>query len=213
MKAFQQNRILTVLIIVWYLVGIVGFLIPQGKIYFQQLTPVGMVLAAFVLMFFHEPRNLKSALAFAAVILSTFVVEAIGVNTQRLFGHYLYGPALGIQLWNTPIVIGLNWLVLVYCFSVLLKKQNSKWYFPLLGASAMTVFDFLMEPVAGVTGMWTWQGGVIPMKNYIDWFLLSALLFLILRIFKVDFNNRFAGLILLMQAVFFILMNIYIRIL
>lgn len=213
MKAFQQNRILTVLIIVWYLVGIVGFLIPQGKIYFQQLTPVGMVLAAFVLMFFHEPRNLKSALAFAAVILSTFVVEAIGVNTQRLFGHYLYGPALGIQLCNTPIVIGLNWLVLVYCFSVLLKKQNSKWYFPLLGASAMTVFDFLMEPVAGVTGMWTWQGGVIPMKNYIDWFLLSALLFLILRIFKVDFNNRFAGLILLMQAVFFILMNIYIRIL
>lgn len=212
MKAFQQNRILTVLIIVWYLVGFVGFLIPKGKIYFQQLTPVGMVLAAFVLMFFHEPKNLKSALAFGAVILSTFVVEAIGVNTQRLFGHYQYGPALGIQLWNTPVVIGLNWLVLVYCFSVLLKKQSSKWYFPLLGATAMTVFDSLMEPVAGVTGMWTWQGGVIPMKNYIDWFLLSALLFLILRIFKVDFNNRFAGLILLMQAVFFILMNIYIRI-
>ena len=77
----------------------------------------------------------------------------------------------------------------------------------------MTAFDFLMEPVANATGMWTWQGGVIPVKNYTDWFLLSTLLFWALRWFKVEFNNRFATLILLMQAVFFLVLNLLLRIL
>ena len=103
MKVFQQNRILAILIVLWYTGGIIGFLIPSLKSLFQQLTPVGMVLAAFILMFFHEPKNLKSALAFAGIIVITFFAELIGVNTQRLFGHYLYGPALGLQLWNTPM--------------------------------------------------------------------------------------------------------------
>lgn len=213
MKAFEQHKLLSILIILWYTGGIVGFLSPAIKPWFQQLTPVGMVLAAFVLLFYHEPKNLKSALAFAGIVLITFIAELIGVNTQWLFGHYLYGPALGVQLWNTPVVIGLNWLVLVYGFSVLLKNQQSHWYYPLLGAGAMTAFDFVMEPVANATGMWTWQGGIIPLRNYTDWFLLSALLFLALRMFKVEFNNRFAVLILLMQAVFFAVLNLLIRIL
>jgi hypothetical protein len=41
MKALQQNRLLTVLIIVWYMVGIFGFLVPQARGWFQQLTPEG----------------------------------------------------------------------------------------------------------------------------------------------------------------------------
>lgn len=213
MKVFQQNRLLSVLIILWYSAGITGYLIPEVKPWFQQLTPVGMVLAAFLLMFFQEPKNLKSALVFTSIILLTFFAEMVGVNSQRLFGHYIYGPALGIQLWNTPIVIGLNWLVLVYCFSALLKGVNRHWYYPLLGAALMTAFDVVMEPVANATGMWTWERGTIPLKNYLDWFLLSALLFLALRLFKIDCNNRFAGLILLMQAVFFAVLNLFIRIL
>ncbi|HLN74880.1 MAG TPA: hypothetical protein VK205_16430, partial [Prolixibacteraceae bacterium] len=81
MKVFQQNRVLAILIIIWYIVGILGFLIPGLKPWFQQLTPVGIVLAAFLLLFYHEPKNIKSALAFAGIIVFTFLVELIGVNT------------------------------------------------------------------------------------------------------------------------------------
>ncbi|MGE5427092.1 MAG: carotenoid biosynthesis protein, partial [Methylococcaceae bacterium] len=202
MKVFQQNRVLAILIIIWYIVGILGFLIPGLKPWFQQLTPVGIVLAAFLLLFYHEPKDLKSAVAFSGIVIATFTAEMIGVNTRRLFGHYMYGPALGFQQWNTPVVIGLNWLVLVYGLSVLLKRFSQYWYYPLLGAAVMTAFDFIMEPVANATGMWTWDKGVIPLKNYADWFLLSALLFLFLQLFKIEFNNRLAPLIFLMQAVF-----------
>jgi len=208
----MKNRVLSILIVVWYIGGIAGFLIPQLKQLFQQLTPVGMVIAAILLMYFHEPRNLKSWLVFASIPIICFVVELIGVNTQLLFGNYQYGPALGFKLWNTPIVIGLNWLVLIYCISTLTAKIRDRWYFPLAGASAMVAFDWLMEPVAKATGMWSWVEGNIPLKNYMDWFLISGFLFLIIRILKVEFHNRIAGLILAMQVVFFMALNILNRI-
>ena len=211
MRILREKPLWAVLIIIWYLVGVAGFLIPRLKPLFQLLTPLGMVLASFLLMFFHEPKNLKSGLVFVSIILLTFLAEMIGVNTQRLFGHYQYGVALGPKLWNTPIVIGLNWLVLVYCISTLLRKIRDRWYFPLAGALMMVAFDWVMEPVATATGMWSWQGDVIPLKNYMDWFLISALLFLMIRILKVEFSNRLALILLIMQGVFFLALNILTR--
>jgi len=209
----MNKMVLTILIVVWYIAGIAGFLIPVSKPIFQQLTPVGMVIAAILLMYFHDPKNLKSWLVFGGITLICFVIELIGVNTQLLFGNYQYGPALGFKLWNTPITIGLNWLVLIYCISALTLKIRNRWYFPLLGASAMVAFDWLMEPVANATGMWSWMDGNIPLKNYMDWFLISGFLFLMIRILKVEFHNHIAGLVLTMQVVFFMSLNILNRIL
>lgn len=208
----MRNRVLTILMVVWYLGGIIGFIIPGLKPIFQQLTPVGMIMAAALLMYFHEPKNLKSWLVFAGITLLSFVAELIGVNTQLLFGNYQYGIALGFKLWNTPLVIGLNWLVLIYCISAWTKSIRDRWDFPLAGASLMVAFDWVMEPVANATGMWNWVGGDIPLKNYMDWFLVSSFLFLMIRILKVEFNNPFAGLLLFLQLVFFLILNILIRI-
>ena len=208
----MNNRVLTILIVVWYLVGITGFIIPVLKPIVQQLTPWGMIMAAILLMYFHEPGNMKSWLVFAGIALIGFLVELIGVNTQLLFGNYQYGPALGFKLWSTPLVIGLNWLVLIYCIATLTQSIRDRWYFPLAGASAMVAFDWLMEPVASATGMWSWAGGNIPLKNYMDWFLVSGFLFLMIRLLKVEFNNRIAGLLLTMQVMFFLALNILMRI-
>ena len=207
----MKNRVLTILIVVWYLVGIAGFIIRPLRQLFQQMTPVGMVMATVLLMYFHEPKNLKSWLVFTGIVVICFFAELIGVNTHLLFGNYQYGIALGLKLWNTPLVIGLNWLVLIYCISALIKAIRDQWYFPLVGASAMVAFDWLMEPVATATGMWNWADGNIPTKNYMDWFLISGFLFLMIRILKVEFNNRFAGLIFAMQVVFFLALNILTR--
>ena len=209
----MKDRALPILMVVWYLGGIVGFLIPSTKPLFQLLTPVGMVLAAALLLFNHEPKNLKSGLVFAAIIVFCFIVELIGVNTQLLFGNYQYGPALGFKLWNTPIVIGLNWLILIYCIALFTKPIRDRWYFPLVGASVMVAFDWVMEPVANATGMWNWENGTIPLKNYMDWFLVSGFLFLMIRILKVEFKNSIAGLLFVLQGMFFVALNILIRIL
>ena len=211
MRRLSNIQWIRILITVWYLVGVAGFTIEPLRPLFGFLTPFGMLAAVLLLLAFHEPRNLKSGLIFATIAISGFVVELIGVNTGILFGTYEYGPTLGLKIWNTPLPIGLNWLVLVYCVASLLRPIRDNWYFPIAGALAMVAFDWIMEPVAVATQMWSWSGGHIPMKNYLDWFLVSGMLFLIIRIFKVELNNRLAAWLLLMQAVFFLLLNLLTR--
>jgi len=211
MKTLTKDQIAKIAIVLWYLVGIAGFMIRPLQPVFQQLTPFGMVMAATLLMFFHEPKNLKSGLVFLGIILFGFVIELIGVNTQAVFGFYIYGDSLGLKFWNTPIIIGLNWLVLVYCITSLAKPIRDTWYFPLIGAATMVAFDWLMEPIAISTDMWYWASGVIPDKNYIDWFLVSGFLFLMIRILKVEISNRIAGLLLMMQVIFFLALNFLIH--
>lgn len=211
MRRLNNIQWIKILITFWYLVGVTGFTIEPLRPLFQFLTPFGMLAATILLLAFHEPRNLKSWLVFAAIAISGFVVELIGVNTGILFGTYEYGPTLGLKIWNTPLTIGLNWLVLVYCVASLLRPLRDNWYFPVAGALAMVAFDWIMEPVAVATEMWSWMDDQIPMKNYLDWFLVSGMLFLIIRIFKVELNNRLAGWLLLMQAVFFLLLNLLTR--
>lgn len=208
MKVLLNERVIKILIVVWYLVGIAGFMITPMRPLFQKLTPFGMVAAAIILMFFHEPKNLKSWLIFFGIVWFGFVVELIGVNTQRLFGFYQYGHSLGPKLWNTPTIIGINWLVLVYCISALAKNRRNTWYFPLVGALLMVGFDWVMEPVAISTDMWFWVENSIPLKNYIDWFLISGFLFLMIRILKIEIKNRIAGVLLLMQFIFFLSLNL-----
>ena len=197
--------------IIWYTVGIIGFSIKPVRPAFQILTPLGMIVAAFSLMFFHEPKNLKSWLVFGSIVIGTFLAEMIGVNTQLLFGHYEYGPALGFLIWGTPWVIGLNWLALIYCVSSVAKPIRNKWYFPLIGAAALVAFDWIIEPVAIATGMWSWTGGSVPLKNYIDWFLISTFFLFLIRILKIEMNNRVASVILCMLFIFFVVLNILTR--
>jgi putative membrane protein len=204
-------QIASTAIVLWYLVGIAGFMIRPLQLFFQQLTPWGMVVAALLLVYFHEPKNLKSLLILAAIALFGFIVEVIGVNTQAIFGYYIYGKTLGPKLFSTPLVIGLNWLILIYGITVLAEPIRNTWYFPLVGATAMVIFDWLMEPVAIATDMWYWAFDFIPLKNYIDWFLVSGFLFLMIRILKVEFNNRIAAILFAMQVVFFLALNILSR--
>ena len=212
MKVLLNERVVKILIVVWYLVGIAGFMITPVRPLFQKLTPFGMVAAVALLMVFHESKTMKNWLVFLGIVVFGFVVELIGVNTQLLFGFYEYGHSLGPKLWNTPLTIGINWLVLVYCISALAKAIRNTWYFPLVGALLMVGFDWVMEPVAIATDMWFWVDQTIPLKNYMDWFLISGFLFLMIRILKIEIRNRIAGTLLMMQFIFFLSLNILIRI-
>ncbi len=208
MNTMTNDRVAKIAIALWYLVGIAGFMIRPLQPFFQKLTPIGMLMAAALLLYFHEPKNLKNGLIFTGIALFGFVIELIGVNTQAIFGYYIYGESLGPKLFDTPLITGINWLVLIYCISALAKPIRNTWYFPLVGASAMVIFDWLMEPVAIANDMWYWAFVNIPLKNYIDWFLVSGFIFLMIRILKLEINNRIAGFLFLMQVLFFTALNI-----
>ena len=88
MKHQLSDRIAKIVVVIWYLVGIAGFMTAPLQPLFQQLTPFGIIGAVVLLMYFHEPVNLKNWLVFSGIAIVGFTVELIGVNTQILFGFY-----------------------------------------------------------------------------------------------------------------------------
>jgi putative membrane protein len=67
----------------------------------------------------------------------------------------------------------------------------------------LVMLDILIEPIATHFDYWHWTDNSIPLKNYICWFLLSALLLSIFEKFKFKTQSVVAAVLLVMQFVFF----------
>jgi putative membrane protein len=46
------------------------------------------------------------------IAVAGFFIEAIGVNTGLIFGNYVYKTTLGWKFLETPLIIGVNWILL-----------------------------------------------------------------------------------------------------
>jgi bisanhydrobacterioruberin hydratase len=194
-------------LILFYLVGITGFIIPGTWPFFSSLIPLALLLNAGFLYFFHQPGfNLKTSVVFLAIFIASFFAEVIGVHTGMLFGEYIYGKGLGPKIMETPLIIGLNWLMLVYCTKVMADEISSDGTVKLfLGPTLMTGYDLLLEQAAPLLGMWRWAGETVPVQNYIAWFLLAFLFHLLIRKINVDFKNPLASPVFIIQFLFFVL--------
>jgi putative membrane protein len=75
----------------------------------------------------------------------------------------------------------------------------------------MTSLDFLIEPIAIKLDFWQWQNNTVPLQNYLAWFILSFILFYIFRLTNGIIENRFSKIILIIQFVFFGMLNILLK--
>jgi len=76
-------------------------------------------------------------------------VEAIGVTTGVVFGSYAYGDPFGIKIFETPIMIGVNWFFLALStYGVLQYFTKKALWLILIPPILMTSLDYLVEPVA-----------------------------------------------------------------
>lgn len=158
------------------------------------------------------------------------LVEVIGINTGILFGDYKYGDTLGYKIWNVPVLIGINWFIIIYCcgisvYTLLMKMivrvaaDSGKTPAAMKalsviidGATLAVFFDWLMEPVAIKLGYWSWNvDGSIPVLNYICWFIVSVLLLSIFHFTKFNKQNKFAVNLLLIQLMFFLLLRTFLK--
>lgn len=196
-------------LIIFYIVGIIGLNLELTRSLFTSLIPFTILLSFTILMIFHQPWNWKFIFASLVVSLAGFIIEGIGVHTNLIFGEYTYGPNLGLKIWDTPLLIGLNWLMLVYiayCFF-----HSWKWHVVLkiiIGATVLVIYDLFMEPIAIQLDMWSWAAVTVPLKNYIAWFLLSVIFLSFFYLLKVKVKNRMAGMVFFVQLGFFIILNL-----
>ena len=202
MHQINKNYI-RILIIFFFLAGVIGYSLPGTYRLFIKLTSIALLLSFLVLGLFHKSYNLKSFLIFGGIYLSGLIVEIIGVNTGFLFGNYQYGGSLGPKIFNTPLIIGLNWLFLSYSAVSITEKIKTRVFIQnLTAATLMVIYDVMLEQMAGRLDMWYWKNGVIPFQNYITWFLLSFLIVWGIRKTKIDTRNPVAAYLFFSQLFF-----------
>lgn len=204
----NPRKVVSVLVL-FYSVGVVGLSAVPLKPFFEILIP-WTILMSFTLLILSDREFTwnKIAAAFIIYILS-FMLEAIGVNTGLIFGDYVYGESLGLKLFGTPIIIGINWLLLIYCTWELTGRARMNTLLRIVLSSAvMVLYDVVLEPVAIRHDMWSWSGGDIPVQNYIAWFIFSAIAFSLLGGLKISLRNKIAPALLIIQVMFFLLLNI-----
>jgi len=201
----RYERYATPILCIFYAVGLAGHLIAASRSWMAVMTPYVLLmlgLAAVAPVFRAARRGVW--IWSAAVFAVTFLLEAAGTATGRIFGPYTYGAALGWKLFEVPVVIAFNWLLVILGFTMLVGRWiRSPIWGSLLAAALTAGFDFLMEPVAIRLDYWTWQAPSIPLQNYVAWFLIALAASLAFTVPRLTVRSPLPARYVLIQAVFF----------
>lgn len=137
-------------IIIFYVVGVIGFSIKYTYGLFIYLTPI-VLLMSLGLLFYYDRNNItkKKILFYIFIYISSLLVEMFGVNTGILFGEYKYGIGLGIKVVDTPILIGINWVLMIYITSSIFTKLRPNFLSQVIIPSGLMIsYDIIMERAA-----------------------------------------------------------------
>ena len=109
----KKQYILSFFVILFHLVGFLGFFFGYKEL-FTSLIPFHLLLMLLLLVWSYESFNSR----FAVLIYCLgFGIEYLGVHTGLIFGSYQYGDALGYKLASIPLLIGVNWVLLILNFN------------------------------------------------------------------------------------------------
>ena len=201
-------KISIIILIAFYISGIVGILTKNQTIDFLSLTPLNLLVNATLLLLNHQKGTNKQWLVFLIIAVIGYFIEVIGVTTGVIFGDYFYKTTLGWKLFETPLIIGVNWMLLTYgvVYTIGVKFKNTIGI-ALASAFVLVALDILIEPVAIKYDFWIWKQAIVPFKNYIAWFFISFILCYIVAHYKSVSKNNFAPYLLVMQFIFFGIFN------
>jgi putative membrane protein len=155
---------------------------PTGQNWVASLF---LLLAALIVLV--TTTSVADFLRLVLIALGGLMIEALGVRYGLPFGAYRYTDVLRPQLFSVPLVMACAWLVLVAYVKQMTRHFNlHAWAKALLAALWMTAIDLVIDPLAAnQLGYWRWTGtGAyygIPASNFAGWFVLSFLIFCIMR--------------------------------
>ena len=193
------------LLAVMHFAGFLGLQANWTRPWFEALVPFNLLATTSILLYFHQDWSRRFWLFALITSLSGFFVEVLGVHSQVIFGSYFYEQTLGYKILDVPVVIGLNWLMLIYITGDICHRLPWHWVFKsLLAAALMVLLDSVIEPVAIVHDFWEWQGGTIPLQNYLAWYIISFLLLCLFYLLKFKKDNPLSLGLYLVQILFFV---------
>jgi putative membrane protein len=213
MLSSKENKAIAILIIL-YAVGIGGMLLGYEGI--LKLTPINLIVSVGIMFWFHPQADRRLVLYSGIVFFSGFIIEWAGVRTGKIFGQYFYGENLGIKLFDIPLIIGVNWIMLSYASMQVVHKLFGKFYMPnhqlihaFIGALLMVIVDVLIEAICGRLDFWYWKDQVPPLQNYSAWFTFSFAFNFLYKRLQINSGNGVAVALFIIQVIFFLVLNLH----
>lgn len=201
-------KISIIILIAFYVSGVIGILTNNQTIDFLSLTPLNLLINAVLLFLNHQKGTKKQVIVFLIIAVVGFFIEAIGVNTGLIFGNYVYKTTLGWKFLETPLIIGVNWILLTCAVVYSVEsKIKSKLGIAFASACLLVLLDVLIEPVAVQYDFWSWSETSVPIKNYVAWFIISFIFCYTIAYYKGQSKNNLAPYLLILQFMFFGIFN------
>lgn len=193
--------------VIFYLVGILGMLYGPTRDFFSQLNSFALIISFLAILVFHPKWDKTTISIFVFIWLAGFLTEVAGVKTGKIFGNYQYGESLGLKLFDTPLIIGMNWLLVTYMAASVVNRYITTSYIQVpVSALLMSGYDLLLEQLAPRLDFWSWQNDNIPVRNYVAWLVLGFVFQLVFRVARINTRNAVAPFILMVQIVFFVIL-------
>jgi bisanhydrobacterioruberin hydratase len=194
-------------LVVFYAVGLLGIIFKPE--FFLPLSSLNLLLNFTLILLLQKEVNADFWRFLIFVVAGGIGVELMGVKTGAIFGVYQYGDALGWKLNTVPFIIGINWFILSWTTMVVAERFSTNMYVrSLIGAALMTMLDVLIEQVCQQLDFWYWDLGTAPLRNYIAWFVISFFFQLMGQQLRLHRQNPLAISVLILQFVFFLVLNL-----
>jgi bisanhydrobacterioruberin hydratase len=208
--AAHKESIAIYLTVFFLLAGVLQYMI--GWDYILTLTTLVIsIITALVVLFWQIDHKQRLIVALVAISIG-MASEIIGVNTGILFGDYSYSStSLGLKIFGVPLLVGIMWLlVTASAWQIALLGGFSKRATVVLASFITVIFDLLLEQYATAYGLWAWQGGVIPLLNYLTWFFVSMIIFIVFSfVIKQNYISKYGIAAIPLMMLYFWLMLIF----
>jgi len=210
-KVLQQSNMWGIIILlILYSVGTYAFLNEWYGVI--NLTPANLLISMGLLIVASQHYWNKQFFIFLAIAwVLGYGVEVLGIKTGFPFGEYQYHEVLGFKVFDTPLMIGVNWVLLLLATRATVDRFTK---LPLIAATAVSAtlmlgLDFLIEPVAVDFRFWTWESATIPLSNYLSWWVISFALHYLQRMLIKNYKPDLAVAIFFIQVLFFGILNLF----
>ncbi|MBC2845907.1 carotenoid biosynthesis protein [Winogradskyella flava] len=172
--------------------------------WFLSLTPLSLLLSFLMILWHMEKFKPKILYALSIPFFLGFITEALGVKYGLIFGDYAYGENLGSKIFGVPLMICINWTLLTVATADVARSFTKNFILAsAIGALLMTGLDFILEVSAPRFDFWEFENGIVPLKNYIGWFVTAFLAHLGYQSFKIATNKVISWHVLISIVVFF----------
>lgn len=195
------------ILFLFHISGVIAILFSPYRDLFLSLTPLNLLISTFLVGKFHSSFSPTQVKIFGLIAFLGFSVEALGVATGKIFGVYHYGPVLGWKIFETPLMIGVNWILLTYSMTYSWSKWiQNKWILALVSAFSLVLFDVIIEPVAINYNLWRWETENVPLQNFMAWGIVAFIFCYLIAKYKKDTENPLAPYLIWIQISFFSLL-------